>query len=522
MRRLGLVVCVFVYVGLVVACGPKKPNAAQQLAAARASAQARVLEGCYACLLEARTTYAGVAVGRARASLIVPMFEVELLLNLREREFAMDSSDSLARAKALIRELPAGVDGARYLAAVEAVPPDAMGVPQSEGRAYRQGQLAYRPRINDEVAWLETGPLQPAVRRYLALSIDCEYSGRPRGSLTALPGIDQPAPPGTPPLVVYRLATCDHINTVALEQLEAQVPAFVEGSAFRARLEVNRAQQTGGTLARTLLAAAYTGLPKSSSVTYLNGNFGQTIGDCRAALRFYDETLAMRPSHENALLGRTVCLVFLNRQDEAITTATQMIDMRTYNIADAYFWRAWIHHERRELPVARQDINLAKTLASNNNIHRLAGIIEHDQDDLDIAEKDLAAAKTLSGGQQDCVARWYLALVAVKRERWTVSAGHFEDAMRCYDNAAMLSELALQHMEANTEIDPDFKARQIEGFRAAIKSDRTQYHAAAFNAANHFAREGNLDKARPLLDIAARDPALEKPVAELRKIIGGG
>jgi len=521
MRRLAVVVLVFVHVGLVVACGPKKPNAAQQLAAARATAQARVLEGCYACLLDSRTIYAGVAVGRARASLIVPMFEVELLLNLRERELAMDSSDSLARAKALISELPAGVEGARYLAAVEAVPPDAMGVPQSEGRAYRQSQLGYRPRINDEVAWLQTGPLQPAVRQYLALSIDCEYSGRVRGSLPPLPGLRQAAPPGTPPLVAYRLATCDHINSVALEELEAAVPAFVEGSAFRARLEVNRVQQTGGALARTLLAAAYTGLPKSSSVTYLNGNFGQTVGDCRTALRFYDETLAMRPSHENALLGRTVCLVYLSRYDEAIATATRMIDMRTFNIADAYFWRAWIYHERRELPTARQDITLAKTLASNNDIHRLAGIIEHDQDDLDIAEKDLTEANVLSGGQ-DCVARWYLALVAVKRERWTVSAGHFEEAMFCYDNAAIFREAALQKMEANTDIEPEFKARQIEGFKAAIKSDRSQYHAAAFNAANHFARAGNVEKARPLLDIAARDPALDKQVAELRKIIGGG
>jgi len=96
--------------------------------------------------------------------------------------------------------------------------------------------------------------------------------------------------------------------------------------------------------------------------------------------------------------------------------------------------------------------------------------------------------------------------------------------MRCYDTAATLSELALQSMEANTnpQIDPDFKARQIEGFRAAIKADRSQYHAAAFNAANNFARSGNVDKARPLLDIAAKDPALDKAVTELRKIIGGG
>lgn len=521
MTRLGGWVCLGAVL-LAAGCGPKKPNAAQQLAAARASAQARVLDGCYTCLLDARAIYAGVAVGKPRASLIVPMFEVEILINLRERELAMDWSDSLSRAKALLRELPAGVDGARYLAAVEAVSPDAIGVPQSEARAYRAEHQTYRARVNEEVAWLAAGPLQPAVRQYLSLSIDCEYSSRPRGTLPALPQTNQPAPSGTPPLVAYRMATCDHINSVALEELETASPRFVEASIFRARLEVALADQTGGAAARTMLTKAYEQFPRSSSVTYLNGNLSQTIGDCRTALRFYDETLAMRPAHENALLGRTVCLTYLSRQDEAIATATHMIELNTYNVADAFFWRAWIYHDRHQLPEARRDINLAKARASNNNIHRLAGIIEHDQDDLDVAEKDLLAAKADSGGQRDCVARWYLALVAVKRERWPDAATNFDDAMRCYDTVATLSELALQNLEKNTQIDPEFKARQVEGFKAAIKSDRSQYHAAAFNAANNFARTGDVDKARKLLDIAARDPVLDKPVAELRKIIGGG
>ena len=521
MRRLG-VVCICAGLVLSAACGPRKPSAKERLAQARASAEARVLEGCYTCLLDARAIYAGVAVGKVRPSLIVPMFEIELLINLRERELAMDWSDSLARAKALLSELPAGVEGARYLAAVETVPPDGIGVSQSEARAYRAEHQPFRSSVNDEIAWLSTGPLQPDVRQYLSLSIDCEYSARPRGNLPPLPQVNQAIPAGTPPLIAYRLATCDHINSVALEQLETATPNFVEAAAFRARLEVSMAQDTGGAPARPLLTRAYAQFPRSSSVTYLSGNFNQTIGDCRAGLRFYDETLALRPNHENALLGRTVCLVYLSRQDEALATATRMIELQTYNIADAYFWRAWIHHDRQELPAARQDINLAKARASNNNIHRLAGIIEYDQADLDVAEKDLNSAKSDTGGGQDCVARWYLALVAVKRERWTDSAGHFQDAMRCYDTAATLSELALNRMEANTQIDPEFKARQIEGFKAAIKEDRSQYHAAAFNAADNFARSGNLDKAKSLLEIAAKDPALDKPVAELRKIIGGG
>jgi hypothetical protein len=76
-------------------------------------------------------------------------------------------------------------------------------------------------------------------------------------------------------------------------------------------------------------------------------------------------------------------------------------------------------------------------------------------------------------------------------------------------------------MEARTDVDPEYRARQVEGLAAAIKEDRSQQYASACNAANHHARLGNRDKARALLDVAAKDPALEKAVAELRKIIGG-
>ncbi len=79
-------------------------------------------------------------------------------------------------------------------------------------------------------------------------------------------------------------------------------------------------------------------------MTYLNGNFNQLIGDCRAALRFYDETIAIKPRHENALLGRTMCLTCLKRNDEAIQAATHMIDLKLDNIAEGYYWRAWNYH----------------------------------------------------------------------------------------------------------------------------------------------------------------------------------
>jgi hypothetical protein len=94
--------------------------------------------------------------------------------------------------------------------------------------------------------------------------------------------------------------------------------------------------------------------------------------------------------------------------------------------------------------------------------------------------------------------------------------------MGCYERAAAFTEASLRAMEANTDVDPDFKANQIAGFEAALKEDRSQQYASAFNAANHSARGGNVAKAKALLDVAAKDPALAALVAELRRILGGG
>lgn len=505
-------------------CAAKSPDAARQAAALRSQAEAKVLAGCYDCLLEARDIYAGLAVGRNRPPLILRLFEVELLLALREKELAMDPSATVARARALMPELPALADGARLIALVDGVPPDGTGVSAADDVAFRRSRADFIARVDDELAWLATeGPVLAPVRQYLSLAIDCSYlrRRRPAGQPAREPVMQQIAA-DAPALLTYRVGLCDDIKRNRLERARAVEPRYAEAAYFLARLELATAQKTGGRAARPLLAEAYARFSRSPAVTYLNGNFQQLIGDCKAALRFYDETIALTDGHENARLGRTVCFTFLKAPAEAIAEATHLITIKAFNMSDAYYWRAWNWHSQRQLEPARADIEDAKRLASNNAIHRLAGIIEHDQNDLTAAEKDLVAAKSMTGGSTDCVARWYLGLVEMKRERWTESAAHFEDAMTCYERSAEFSEASLRAMEANTDVDPDFKASQIAGFQAAIQEDRAQQYASAFNAANHYARGGNAAKAKALLEVAAKDPSLAARVAELRRILGGG
>jgi tetratricopeptide (TPR) repeat protein len=492
---------------------------------ALAQADRLVLEGCYDCLLDAQAIYARVAVGRARPLVVTRLFETDLLITLREKELALASSGAWTRARALAKELPSTIDAARYLAIVEAVPPDDVGWSRRQATEFRRAHGGFGAKVAGEVAWLRTPGLSEPVRQYLTLAIGCLYPDiRRPGVPERLGAIDTSAPAGAPPLVAYRAGICRNLalKMKEIEQVHSDVPRFAETSYFLGRLAEAVAKQAGPGHARELLGEAYGRFPKSSSVTYIFGHFNQLIGDCRAALRYYDETVALVPDHENALLGRVVCLTYLKRTDDAIEAATHMIEVRTDNIAQAYYWRAWNRRFQKAFDPAREDIEHAKALQSTPEIHTLAGMIEYDQDALDPAQFDLQVARSMSGGDRACDAMWYLGLVHMKRERWGTSAGQFEDAMGCYQKNVDQDEAGLKEMERRTDLEDDFRNAQIAGFQAALKEDRGQQYAAAFNAANHYARAGDREKAKGLVEIAANDPGLAGVVRELRRILGGG
>jgi hypothetical protein len=498
---------------ITVACASASPKRAELLLLQRADAL--VQQGCYACLKDARAMYEQALSRRRPAVLVQRLFEVELLVGLREKELSLDSDTSFAHARGLARELGTP-SAAQYLELAEAVPPDDIGTPIQE-RTLHIGQ--YRE-------WTERGgealmPIQAGaptvISRYLAAAIRCGYGPRsPVAASDAPPAASRP-PSDDPALILYRTAICFPINREVLEGLQNKVPRFSEIGYFLARVALQSVQADGGKRARELLTDAYAAFPTSTGISYLSGSLTQMSGDFRKALRFYDETLGRKPLHENALLGRTACLSFLGEADAAIATATRLIELHGANEGDAFYWRAWNRHERGELALARQDVERAKTLHFSSAVLTLAGMIEHDQDDLSPADADLTAAKELDAG--NCVARWYLALVGLKREAWGGSAEHFAGAMACYSASALDTEHRKREMTARDDLDPAWQAAQLAGFDAAIKRDRDQESAAAYNAAINFLRAGDRSKAGSFADLAAQDPARAEKVDALRKLI---
>jgi tetratricopeptide (TPR) repeat protein len=502
-------------------------------ALALAAADAQVREGCYDCLIEARDTYARVAVGKARPLVVTRLFETELLIALREKELALDSFGATGRARALARELPADIDAARYLAIAEAVSPDATGSTVKEASTFLGEHPAVPAHVDEDLAWLATGPLSEPVRQYLSLALDCGYPlrpvPRPQGTqgTTVIGSAPLPfrrldpsrtAPDGAPPLVVYRAALCGGLATKPFQLVRSEVPRFVETSYLLGRIGYLEAFVKGPGQVRPLLTEAYARFPASPAVTYTLGSFYQLVGDCHSALRYYDETLAVKNAHEHALLGRTICLTYLKRPEEAIATATQMIGASMF-LSEAYYWRAMNRRALQQLDLARSDIERAKAFLRSGAILQLAGLIELDQNDLDPAEADFKAARALRGGERDCVTIFSLGLVYMKRERWPPSADQFAEAMGCYEKNVAEDQVQIIGIRGRTDLDPEYQASQIAGLEASEKEDLSQQYASAFNAAATYTRAGNYAKAKVLVEVAAADPALADRVKELRAIL---
>jgi tetratricopeptide (TPR) repeat protein len=510
MRKLGVLV-------LFLSAGCASAPIKKQDQASLVVAETRVLEGCYTCLLEARDIFTRVAIGKARPLVVARLFEVHVLIGMREKELAMDGSEAFAKARALVPELPPTYAGAQYLDIAQLIPPDPTGTPRVEQSAYRNG--VQPARFAELKQGLTMGEASAPFRAYLSASLDCLPANISRPGVTVTPNAPPIAiPADAPPLVKYRLATCPVNRSNVLQELLTQTPSFIEAGVFLARQPSLTITPTYVKNMRTWLNVAYAGFPRSPSITYSLGALSQTIGDCKAAIRSYEDTIALKDRHEDAALQRVICLGHLGQFVPAIEAATRIIDRGYYNLPEAFYWRAWNHHRRTELPLARSDIDRALALLFNSQVLTLGGIIKYDQDDLVKAEADLKEAIRIDPRQ--CIAHWYMGLVTFKKATWPEAASRFGTCATCYEKSADENVRQLDAMR-QADLDPEFKAIQIAGFEAVIKEDRDQQWGAILNAANAFARAEQIETALKWLEKIPADAVLRSKADELKKLITG-
>jgi tetratricopeptide (TPR) repeat protein len=507
-RLIGLVSAT-VFAAALAGCAARGPSPAALLDVSRADQLVR--DGCYRCLTEALAIYQRLLDPSARIVGVGPRaFETALLIALREKELGIPPAAAFDRAKtiaATLQPLPGTPAPGVFIELAELVQGEISGL--ENGSRTRPPNAA--ARVKALVPVLQA--LQPPtlLAEYVNLALTCED----RVMREAIKAEEVLARHGSPPLLRFRLGLCGVGPAKALEQLRASDPrwvdtAFSEGrnAISLVRLNLRRALE--------LYGIAHNAFPSSPAIQLALAGVQRALVQLPAALASYDGVIAAVPAHREALLGRVVTLTYMERREEAVATATRIIDLGTWMIGDAYYWRAFNRYHLKQFEEAWADVEVATGLMANTNVYTLAGLIAYSRTELDTAKDRFSKAWAMD--RKNCYAAWYLGVVHADQNLWPAAAPIFTSSMSCFVQAAADARKELATAEASDQ-HPDDKAREVAQHTKTIEESELRAAQSAYNAAQGFARAGKTGEALTHLQFASEHPQLREKADALSKLI---
>jgi tetratricopeptide (TPR) repeat protein len=473
-------------------------------------ADALLEAGCYRCLLEAFAVYEDAVgareappVARARA------FDTALLLALREKELGLPAAPWLEHASALATE-----EERPYLEIATGLP----WTPAGAAADFEPDVPLTGSTYLD--SWVSlAGRADSYLDEYIIVALACT-AGTRAAQTDILARIDTTLAP-----IQYRIGVCGLEHRAHLDAALAAEPRFVEAQFFIGRYEMTAGVSIGGAPARDWLTravppllSAHEGIPESPIITIGLGGLMRARTELERALALYDEAIALRPTQADALLGRTITLTYLERGDEAVDTATRMVELGRWHVGQAYYWRAWNHYRAGRLDTAAADVASARRLNIDADVMSLSGMVAFDQKRPDDARKDLLEALRMDGTK--CVASWYLGLLDVDVEAWTAAVNRFAVAGECYEREADAFRAQIDQLPADR---PDeARALQVASFEETASSSLQQAGRSYFNAAQASMRLQDRPAARLYAESAVRYENVRARAEALLQSLGGG
>jgi tetratricopeptide (TPR) repeat protein len=412
---------------------------------------ALIEQGCYRCLER--------AFEQAHARGAQPQaFEAAVLLVLRSKELGLASGEWLARARAAA---PDGDAPALYLTIAEAIPPDRFS--DERYTLFEVGMRSARASVPSWREELRDGPASELFRSYLDLALVCAF-GRVGENADSYTGELDPIT--AVPLYQYAIGICDAAKLPRLRAMREANPEFVDAdyAVGRALMEDPTGAEREDGLRR--LRSAADAFPRSSAIAVWIGNTHRGWEEWPAALEAYDAALSLSPAHPDALIGRTVALSRLGRAQDAIATATRVIDGGQWLVGEAYYWRAWNQLRIGNLAMAREDADRARTQMANARVFVLSGVIEWRMRRLENAERDFQQAVTIDFGE--CEGAFDLGIVRDELGRRAESLAAFRQAGQCNDLSLKLRREAIATIEAGPGT-PATRARDAARHRRALE-----------------------------------------------------
>jgi tetratricopeptide (TPR) repeat protein len=417
--------------------------------------EALIDRGCFRCL--------ELALARAEERRQTPLaFEAAVLLALRAIELGMPSDEWIARARTYADASP---ERAQYLEMATGVPPDPLRGLRDDLLVETQIRNRIQQQLASVVSWydvLQTGSHSDVFRRYLELTLICAVDRRPERfeRLDAL----VPRLPDLP-VLKYRVGVCDDRYQSQLRSLQQEVPEFVDADFALGRYALRNPTSSDPDEALRRFRSAAAAFPTSTAIPMAIGNVFQSWEDWANALTAFDQALALLPSHPDARLGRVISLSNLDRHDEAIASATELIDAGRWHLGQALYWRAWNYFNIGNNQAARADADRTRTLMVNPAVFLLSGLIEWRFLRRDSAETEFQEALKMDFGQ--CEAAFYLGGVRVELRKVPEAIAAMNQARQCYDLAITVRRKLFEDAMAKAAT-PAAKARESARHERAI------------------------------------------------------
>ena len=421
--------------------------------------------GCYRCLESAFAK-------AATAGLREQAFESALLLAARSKELGLPHARWIEAARGTLPAPGAGWE--TLIDIVLSIPLDPFSADRDALLIENASTRRPRPVLEQWRGGLTAGPGGSLLRTYLDLALACGpllYEEREAASDAALRLYPDAA------LIRYRVGICG--RTALLTDLLQRAPDFADAEfeLGRSALQRERADQEE---ALRRFGAAHRAFPASATIASAIGSVRHDREEWEESLEAYDAALRSVPTHRDALLGRTVSLSRLARHPEAIAAATTIIELGSWFISDAYYWRAWNAYQMNDVAAARADVDRSKAGFRSPAALLLSGVIAWREKQVPFAETEFEAARAADFGY--CEAALYLGEARAERRRWEDSLAAFQHAEQCFTLAIETETKAIEQLSA-TETSAQSNARQIASHQRSV-ADAERRRASATQRAS--------------------------------------
>ena len=498
---------------ILSACAPKGPS--PQLIADLAKADALRSEGCYTCLKESLALLDKISLAKVQpAGVAEKQFDTAVLIAVREKELGIPSDESIAAAKQLVVPLRQPL-----LDAAELIIGDSTGL-DPEMRAFVTGRN--RPAVepdNPKRRALDAFAPTDLAAKYIGLAIDCEQQ-------KLIESVDMKALSAQyagSPLIQFRLSICGRPAAPSVGALRQSNPRWTDTLYWEARREMVASLGQAIDLSKVigLFGQGREAFPRSLMLTMAWANANLAAEEYESALSGFEDVLKTYPTHRDAMNGKMQSQSYLLRHPEGIATATQLLELGTWHIPDANYWRAWNRYQIKEYEAAWIDVENATKGLSNSRVYMLAGLIAYARKTLQTAVDRFDTA--FAADPNACDAVWMSGLVSIDQNELAVAGPKFARSMTCFvsiakflrqDRANLEQAIQKRGTPANARDQRNLDRLQRDADTAELKSAQS-----AFNGAQCYARTGGKDLALKLIDVAIAHPGMKEKAEALKPLI---